>query len=73
MSFELVVDDNGRGFSPEAKSRSIPDGSGRLLSGNGLENMTRRLAGIGGTCDIQSAPGAGTKITFTVRLKASAL
>jgi signal transduction histidine kinase len=33
-----------------------------------LENMLRRLAGIGGSCDIQSVPGQGTQVTFTVPL-----
>jgi len=39
------------------------------MSGNGLENMARRLAEIHGRCDIQSAPGQGTKITFTVPIQ----
>ena len=70
-SFELVIEDNGRGFSPAAKRRNLADGSGRLSSGNGLENMARRLFGIGGTFDLQSVPGTGTKIIFTVQLQPS--
>jgi len=31
--------------------------------------MRSRLQEIGGDCDLQSAPGAGTKITFRVTLK----
>ena len=46
--------------------------TGRAASGNGLENMRRRLMVIGGSCDIQSASGAGTKVVFSVQLKASA-
>ena len=41
----------------------------RLSSGNGLENMARRLKEIRGRCDIQSAPGQGTKVIFTIPLK----
>jgi len=68
-SFELVVEDNGHGFAPGAKPETASDDSGRLMSGNGLENMARRLAEIRGRCDIQSAPGQGTKVIFTVPVK----
>jgi signal transduction histidine kinase/ligand-binding sensor domain-containing protein len=68
-SFELVVEDNGRGFAPGAKAETDSDDSGRLMSGNGLENMARRLAEIHGRCDIRSAPGQGTKVIFTVPVK----
>ena len=71
-SFELALEDNGRGFALGEQSKDAPD-QGRTASGNGLENMRRRLAAIGGSCDIQSGPAAGTKITFTVQLQASAL
>jgi len=72
-SFELVIEDNGHGFAAGEKVKAVSVAQGRAASGNGLENMRRRLAAIGGSCEIQSAPAAGTKITFTVRLKASAL
>ena len=68
-SFELIVEDNGRGFTPGAKGETSADGSARLASGNGLENMTRRLKEIGGRCDIRSSPGQGTKVIFTIPLK----
>jgi signal transduction histidine kinase/ligand-binding sensor domain-containing protein len=68
-SFELIVEDNGQGFAPGAKEETASDDSGRLLSGNGLENMARRLAEIRGRCDIRSAPGQGTKVIFTVPVK----
>jgi len=68
-SFELIVEDNGRGFTPGTERENPPDGSVRLSTGNGLENMTRRLAEIRGRCDIQSAPGQGTKVIFIVPLK----
>jgi signal transduction histidine kinase len=68
-SFELIVEDNGRGFTPGTIEKSSPDDSIRFSSGNGLENMTRRLAEIGGLCNIQSQPKQGTKVTFIVPFK----
>ena len=71
MSFELVIEDNGRGFAPGTLGQAA-DAPGRFASGNGLENMTRRLAEIHGRCDIQTGPGSGTKVVFTVPLKSVA-
>jgi len=68
-SFELIIKDDGRGFIPGIGQERPPDCSSRLSAGNGLENMTRRLAEIHGRCHIQSAPDQGTKVTFTVSLK----
>lgn len=69
--FELVVEDNGRGFTPETTREHPRDNSARLSTGNGLENMARRLAEIHGSCRIQSAPGQGTKVILIVPLKMS--
>jgi signal transduction histidine kinase len=71
--FSLAVEDNGRGFDVEAAN--APDGNGsanpdRIESGNGLANMRRRLAEIGGSCEIRSAPQQGTCITFGVGVAA---
>jgi len=68
-SFELRVEDNGRGFTPGTVRENPPEGSIRLSTGNGLENIRRRMAQIHGSCDIQSAPEQGTKVIFTVPLK----
>ena len=54
-SIEILVEDNGKGFSP---------GTGSSF-GNGLENMRMRLARIKGTCEVQSLPGAGTRVRIT--------
>jgi len=72
-SFELAVEDNGRGFGVGEKAKDVSATQGRVASGNGLENMRRRLAAIGGCCKIQSSSGVGTKVIFFVQLKASAL
>jgi len=49
--------DNGCGFDPNAR---------RI--GNGLANLTARLAGLQGSCKIQSCPGAGTTVTLELWL-----
>jgi signal transduction histidine kinase len=72
-SFELAVEDNGRGFAVGEKAGPLATAPGRAASGNGLENMRRRLAGIGGSCEIQSESGIGTKVRFSVRLNTPAL
>jgi signal transduction histidine kinase len=71
-AFELTVADDGRGFSREFAGTKAADTSGRISSGNGLENMNRRLRDIGGVCEIQTGLGRGTKVNFTVPLKAVA-
>ena len=61
----LAVEDNGKGF--EGKGNGAPVGGGdRLMAGNGLLNMHRRMAEIGGRCDIQSQPGQGARLWFFV-------
>jgi len=50
--FELSVRDNGIGFD-EAVVRA----------GNGLKNLRRRAADLGGTITIDSRPGTGTTVT----------
>ena len=62
-SFVLVVKDNGRGFDP---ARANPTESDRVTSGSGLVNMKGRLDRIGGRCEIISANGEGTSVSFVV-------
>ncbi|MGP8022146.1 MAG: two-component regulator propeller domain-containing protein, partial [Limisphaerales bacterium] len=65
-SFVLAIHDNGKGFSAEATdppARREPD---RITRGHGLANMRQRLEKIGGLCEIQSAPGHGTRVKFVV-------
>jgi signal transduction histidine kinase len=58
--FRLTVEDNGCGF--------VPAEAGREGSGNGLANMSSRLAKMGGEFEIKSIPGRGTKVMFIVPL-----
>lgn len=52
--FQFSVADNGRGFDEPATP-----------SGNGLKNMRRRAADIGGRLEIASRRGDGTTLTLT--------
>lgn len=65
-SFELAVEDNGRGFAAGERTAGVSTNQSRAASGNGLENMRRRLMAIDGKCEIQSASGTGTKVIFSV-------
>jgi signal transduction histidine kinase len=53
----IAIADNGRGFDVRAGNH-----------GNGIGNMRTRLAAVGGTCEISSAPGSTTAVTFSVNL-----
>lgn len=55
----MTIQDDGKGFDLRAASH----GSGRHL---GLVSMRERATELGGTLEIASAPGAGTRITVTV-------
>jgi signal transduction histidine kinase len=68
-AFKLSVEDDGCGFSFDSNANKLHAGSPRYSSGNGLENMTRRLAQIGGSFDVTSTQTKGTKVIFTVALK----
>jgi Y_Y_Y domain/Histidine kinase/Histidine kinase-, DNA gyrase B-, and HSP90-like ATPase len=52
-NFYFCIRDNGIGFDPARKN-----------SGNGLRNLRKRAAEIGGSVEIQSTPGAGATINL---------
>jgi signal transduction histidine kinase len=54
-SLRLTVADDGAGFDPATRDEAGADG---------LRNMRERMAGIGGTLEIQSEPGTGTGVTL---------
>jgi signal transduction histidine kinase len=60
---ELVIHDNGQGFTPEAARNGE---TGRR--GFGLTGMAERARILGGKLALQSAPGQGTTITLTIAL-----
>jgi signal transduction histidine kinase len=57
LSFEVV--DEGRGFDPNA-----------VATGSGLQGMADRLAAVGGSLEIRSAPGSGTTVAGRVPITA---
>ncbi|MFN8527858.1 MAG: GAF domain-containing sensor histidine kinase [Anaerolineae bacterium] len=65
--FRLIVSDNGQGFDPKAQIESDDDAT----HGLGLRNMQRRAHLHGGDVEIQSKPGAGTKVILTLPLPRS--
>ncbi|HYQ68887.1 sensor histidine kinase [Actinophytocola sp.] len=54
-ALRLVVRDDGRGFDPAS-----------VEGGFGLATMRERVASVGGTLSVTSAPGAGTTVTATL-------
>jgi ligand-binding sensor domain-containing protein/signal transduction histidine kinase len=57
-TLEIVIADNGRGFRPEPAT----------APGNGLANQRSRLAMIGGQCEVESAPGRGTRVRLSISM-----
>jgi signal transduction histidine kinase len=60
-TLSFTVRDDGRGFDPDTVSRGI-----------GLQGMADRLDAIGGTLEVQSAPGAGTMINGVLPVRPAA-
>jgi ligand-binding sensor domain-containing protein/signal transduction histidine kinase len=58
----VKVQDDGRGFEVGEQSGDCH----RVAAGNGLPNMFRRIETLKGRCDLASAPGKGTRVTFSV-------
>lgn len=56
--FHLTIEDNGRGF----------DSAAARTDGLGLVSMRRRVENCGGTFELVSQPGTGTKILITLKL-----
>ena len=63
--FQLTVQDNGDGISPET--------DGRLDRGHGLASMKNRAKQLQGQCLVESGPGYGTVIRLTVPLDRATL
>ena len=57
----LIIEDDGRGFEPTGMELGRESGSGL-----GLLGMSERAAIVGGTLEIESAPGTGTTIFVRV-------
>jgi signal transduction histidine kinase len=59
---KVVVEDNGRGFAAAATPSTR----------HGMTNMKQRLADIGGSFNLKTAPGEGCRITLLLALQARA-
>jgi signal transduction histidine kinase len=69
----VIIEDNGQGFDPaEALADSAAAGNGSAAAGGGslprlgLSGIRERLALIGGTLSIESAPGVGTTLYIQI-------
>ena len=60
----LTVADNGRDFVVNDPAPKPPTNPDRIMHGHGLPNMKRRLAEIGGACEVQGVAGQGTTVTL---------
>ncbi|MDQ3886220.1 MAG: sensor histidine kinase, partial [Actinomycetota bacterium] len=56
----LLIEDDGRGIDPDAPP------------GRGLANMTSRAHRWGGSCEIEPAPGGGTRVRWSIPLNRAA-
>lgn len=63
----IELRDDGQGFTlhPEAPSNGKSDWK-RFRGGNGLLNMKKRAAELGGSYTVESVPGSGTTVTLVV-------
>jgi len=52
----LVIEDDGRGFDVDARPERA------IQQGHGLANIEERVRELGATLDLESAPGAGTRL-----------
>jgi signal transduction histidine kinase/ligand-binding sensor domain-containing protein len=62
--FSLVIQDDGQGF--DSACAAGPSGSASGAAGHGLRNMKERMAALGGSCVVHSAPGHGTRVELSV-------
>jgi signal transduction histidine kinase len=56
-SLVFTIEDDGRGFDASATRR-----------GTGLQGMADRVDAIGGTLDVRSTPGQGTRVQGEIKL-----
>lgn len=57
QAFVFIVEDDGHGFNLD---------DARAGNGNGITNLHRRLAAVGGTCVVHSSPGTGTQVRLRI-------
>jgi signal transduction histidine kinase len=69
-TLEIAIQDNGKGFCPEILNDTKPAKDAEPVSGcgNGVPNMTKRIAEVGGRLEIQSQPQRGTTIKIYAKI-----
>jgi signal transduction histidine kinase len=60
-ALQIEIEDDGRGFDPGSIAQPAPSGRGL-----GLLGMRERLSLLGGTAQVISSPGAGTRVVLSV-------
>jgi len=60
-ALQVEIEDDGRGFDPGSVAEPAPSGRGL-----GLLGMRERLALLGGSAEVISSPGAGTRVVLSV-------
>jgi signal transduction histidine kinase len=60
-ALRVVIEDDGVGFDPEAVGQRVKRGEHL-----GLLGMTERVRNAGGTIELDSRPGAGSRLEVTV-------
>jgi two-component system sensor histidine kinase DegS len=65
-SVTAVVEDNGNGFNPDEAFK----GNTRTI---GLPTLRERITMLGGTLNIHSSPGQGTRAEFTIPIETEVL
>ncbi len=65
--FEVLIADNGRGFTSSTPDQVPLDKTRR--TGHGLINLRDRLTAVNGRCELESKPGGGTRVRLIVPLK----
>jgi signal transduction histidine kinase/ligand-binding sensor domain-containing protein len=65
-TLEICVQDDGKGFDTKTH---LANDTHSIDTHNGLRNMTKRFADVGGQCSIESTVGSGTTIKFILPLK----
>jgi signal transduction histidine kinase/ligand-binding sensor domain-containing protein len=71
-AFTLTVEDDGQGLPAGGGNGTTGVGVDRIASGSGLVNLQKRLAAVGGRCEIHSLAGRGTRVEMTVAIHPAA-
>ena len=68
----ILVKDKGRGFNPETvpSPEGLEHSTDDVATGLGLFSIRERLRAVGGTLEVDAAPGRGTHVTMRLPLKA---